>query len=129
MERMNIAVGTIPQARLVVEVVEAYAALPSCPVAPDQMLHPTLHKGRADRDAGIAGGAVGRDRLLARRETVAAIGIVWIERLLRRELRLGKAAVVGVVLPAPLGRPADQRNGQQCICAGGAVPLHKLIRR
>src|SRR5262245_53272305 len=126
MQRVDIAVGAVPESWLVVEVVESHATLPSRPVAPDQMLNPALHERRADLNTGVVW-VVSGDWRAVRAITIAAVGIELVDLALWAVLADLVAAIVGMVLDPALGRPADQGDGQQRLGAGRAVLLDEVV--
>ena len=86
------------------------------------MLDPPFHKARINRCAGVRRVVAG-DRVAVGRQPVATIGPPAIGLLLCAIL--GDAKATGH-FPA-LGRPADERHGQQRLGASAAILLDKAV--
>ncbi len=115
----DVAVGGMPDARLVVEDVVAEAAGRVGAPPPDQVLDPRLLKRRARRDVGVVGIVAGHE-LAVRAHAVAGIGEpLPVAAGLRAVLRDRKAGEL-VAIRRNLGDPFDGRDGQHRGGAGGA---------
>src|SRR5262249_54789359 len=88
---VHIAVGAVPEGGFVIEVVVANASLCGRTVMTDQVRDPLLDEGRADGDARVRRVVAG-DVCAVGVHTVAAVGVVWINVLLRTVLGDAEAA-------------------------------------
>src|SRR4051812_44293634 len=94
---MHITVRRVPQHRLIVEVIEAYATCICCPKVSLKMVDPALHKGWGNGNTGIERIIASNQRRPIRLDTVAAVGMKRrINLLLRPIFRHTEAAGVGI---------------------------------
>src|SRR4051794_15303679 len=121
--------GRVPQPWLVIKIVELHPSLRRCAVAPDQVAHPILHKRVPDGYACIRSGASAGHRVTTWIEAITTISVILIKRLLRGKRRFGISTVVGMIILARAGRPADQRDSQQGLGIRTAILLDEAIGR
>ena len=125
---MHIAVGVVPQHRLVIQVVEHHAPLVSGAVTTGQVPYPVSDERRGNGGAGVMWIVAGNQAAVVT-HPVAAIAIPGITALLGTVFGDFEAAIVGMAFQPLLGRPANQWHGHQGLGSGPAILIGKAIRR
>ncbi len=124
---MDVAMGAVPEHRLIVQIVVGHTAVRGLAVLAGQMFDPARHEIRAYGSAGV-GSRIAGDGGAVRIDPVAAVGVPRVHGLLLAVSGNPETAAVGMVAGGVAsGGPAEERHGHDRLRTGAPILIHEQI--